>query len=64
MRHLAARVHAGVGAAGALDVGLFPGQRLDGRGKDALHSRPVGLDLPAGEGGAVIFDGQLVAGHD
>ena len=63
MSHLAARVHAGIGAAGALHQGLFARQRLDRRRQDALHGRPVGLDLPAGEGGAVIFDGQLVAGH-
>ena len=63
MRHLAARVHAGIGAAGALHQHLFAGQRLDRRRQFALHGHLIGLDLPAAERRAVIFDGQLVARH-
>ena len=64
MRHLRARVHAGIGAAGALHQGFLARQRFDRRGQDALHGEPVGLDLPAGKRRAVIFDDELVAGHD
>ena len=63
MGDLAARVHAGIGAAGALHQRLSPLKRLDRRRQHALHGRLVGLDLPAGEGRAVIFDGELVARH-
>ena len=63
MRHLPARVHAGIGAAGALHQGFLAGEGLDRRGEHALHGDAVGLDLPAGKGRAVIFDGELVARH-
>ncbi len=64
MGNLAARVHPGIGAACPLYQRFFARKRLDRSGEDALHGLAVGLDLPAGKGGAVIFDGQLVAGHD
>ena len=63
MRDLAARMHAGIGAAGALHQRLLARQRLDRRGERALHGELIGLDLPAAERRAVIFDGELVAGH-
>ena len=64
MRHLRAGMHAGIGAPGPLYLGFLAGERLDRRGQHALHGHLVGLDLPAGKGRAVVFDGQLVAGHD
>ena len=64
MRHLAARVHAGIGASGALHQRALAGKGCHRGGKHALHSRLRGLDLPAGKRRAVVFDGQLVARHD
>ena len=63
MRDLAARVHAGVGAPRALHQARFAGERFERRCQNALHGDPVGLDLPAGKRRAVIFDGELKAGH-
>jgi len=63
MRHLAARVHAGVGAPCPLHQSFLSRQRFDGRRQNALHGDAVGLDLPAGKRRAVIFYGELVAGH-
>ena len=54
MGDLAARVHAGIGAAGALHCCCFAGERRDGRHQHALHCQLVGLHLPAGKGRAVI----------
>ena len=51
MRHLGARMHAGIGAPGALHQGLLARQRFDRRGQHALHGHLVGLDLPAGKRG-------------
>ena len=56
MRHLAERMHAGIGAAGALHRDRLAAEGLDRRGQRALHRSAVGLDLPAGERRAVIFD--------
>ena len=63
MSNLRARMHAGIGTAGALHRRFFTCQRLDRGHQHALHGRLPGLDLPAGEGRAVVFDGELVAGH-
>ncbi len=63
MRDLRSRVHTGIGAARAVDAHLFAADRLHGGLQRALHRRGIILDLPAGERRAVIFDGELVAGH-
>ena len=56
-------MHAGIGAAGAMDADLLAADRLDRVVQRALHRGAVVLDLPAAEGRAVIFDDELVAGH-
>src|SRR3974390_790981 len=63
MRDLPERMHAGVGAASAMNANLFAADRLDRVFQRALHRRTVFLNLPAAERGAIIFDGELVAGH-
>src|ERR1700688_4854045 len=63
MRHLPERMHAGIGAAGAVDANRFAADRLDRVFQRALHGSAIVLDLPAAEGAAVIFDEELVAGH-
>ena len=63
MRDLAERMHAGIGAAGAARDGVFAGERLDGFGEPPLHRSAILLHLPADERRAVIFEGELVAGH-
>src|SRR5581483_10107043 len=63
MRHLADGVHAGVGASGALHRDLFAGEGFNRRRQHALHRGRAGLNLPAGKGRAVVFDKELVAGH-
>src|SRR6516162_10722094 len=63
MRDLPKRMHAGIGAAGAMNANLFATDRLDRVFQCALHRRTVFLNLPAAERGAVIFDGELVARH-
>src|ERR1700726_1158178 len=63
MRDLPERVHAGVGAAGAMHAHLLSADRFHRGLERALHGRGVILDLPARERRAVIFDGELVAGH-
>ena len=63
MRHLAERVHAGIGASGAGNRDALAGKGRDRIGEDALHRGAVVLRLPADEGRAVIFDGELVAGQ-
>ena len=60
---LAERVHAGVGAPGALYADRFAAEALRRIHQQPLHARSVVLDLPADKGPAVIFDGKLVAGH-
>ena len=60
---LAERVHAGIGAAGALQRDALAGKRCDRFGDHALHRDAVVLHLPADERRAVIFDGELVARH-
>ena len=59
----AQRMHAGIGAARAVDANLLAADRLHRGFQRALHRRSVVLDLPAGERRAVIFDDELVAGH-
>src|ERR1700716_867112 len=63
MRDLCQRVHAGIGAAGAVNANMLAADRLDRVFQRALHRGAIVLDLPAAERCAVIFDGQLVAGH-
>ena len=63
MRDLAERVHAGIGAPGAGDGDALAGEGRDRLGEHALHRGAVVLHLPADKGRAVIFDGELVAGH-
>ena len=63
MRDLRQRMHAGIGAARAMDANLFAADRLHRGFHRALHGRCVVLDLPAGERRAVIFDDEFVAGH-
>ena len=61
--HLAERVHAGVGTAGADHVHVMLGDLADGRFDRALDGRQVRLDLPAMIGGAVVLQHQLECGH-
>src|SRR5579871_4847967 len=63
MRHLPERMHAGIGAARAMHTHIGAAGRLDRSLECALHRRMIGLKLPAGKRRAVIFDGELVAGH-
>ena len=63
MRDLRLRMDAGVRAAGALHQHFFARQGFNSRGQHALHGQLVSLDLPAGEGPAVIFNDELVARH-
>ena len=63
MRDLAERMHAGIGAAGALNPHLLAANALIAVIDRALHGRRVVLDLPAGKRRAVIFDDEFVAGH-
>ena len=52
-------VDAGVGAAAALRERLLAGDARDRVGKRALDGGAAGLHLPAGEGRAVVRDGEL-----
>src|SRR5712672_819970 len=63
MRDLRQRMHAGVGTARAVNANMLAADRLDRVFQRALHRGAIVLDLPAAERRAVIFDGQLVAGH-
>src|SRR3984957_5969860 len=63
MRDLPERMHAGVGAARAIDANLFAADRLDRAFQRALHRRAIVLQLPAAERRTVIFDREFVAGH-
>ena len=64
MRDLPERMHAGIGAARALDRHALAGQLLDRDFDLALHGHGVGLELPAGKRRAVIFDQDFGARHD
>src|SRR3954451_19247277 len=63
MRDLMGRVHAGVGASGALDADGLAGKPLDRLLNRLLHRAAVDLPLPARERRAVVLDDELVAGH-
>ena len=63
VRDLAQRMHAGIRAAGAAHRHGLARQLVDGLGEAALHGGAGGLDLPADERRAVVFDGDAVAGH-
>ena len=63
MRDLPQRMHAGVGAAGAMNPHRLAADRLDRVFQRALHRRTIVLQLPAAERRAVIFDCKFVAGH-
>ena len=63
MRDLPERMHAGVGAAGALDRHIFAGELPDRDFDFALHGRRIGLALPAGKRRTVILDQDFVARH-
>jgi hypothetical protein len=56
-------MHAGIGAARAVDANLLAADCLHRVLKRALHGRSVVLDLPTGKRRAVIFDDEFVAGH-
>src|SRR6266481_4113980 len=56
-------MHAGVGAPGPMHTNILAANRLHRRLQRALHGQGIVLDLPAGKRRAVIFDGELVAGH-
>ena len=64
MRHLAAGVHAGIGAPGALHRHRLAAEGLERGGEHPLHGQARGLHLPAGKGGAVIFNFKHIPGHD
>ena len=64
MRDLRQRMDAGIGAPGAMHRDASRRRTASTASSSAcLHREPVRLALPADEAGAVIFDGQLVAGH-
>src|ERR1700678_756533 len=63
MRDLRQRVHAGVGAARAMNANMLAANRLDRGFQRALHGSAIVLELPAAERRAVIFDDELVARH-
>src|SRR6202048_1675133 len=63
MRDLRDRMHAGVGAARAVNANLLAADRLDRIFDRALHRGAIVLDLPAAIRRAVIFDDEFVAGH-
>src|ERR1700694_6204994 len=63
MRDLPQRVHAGVGAARAVNANLLAADRLDRGSQRPLHRGAIVLDLPAAERRTVIFDDEFIAGH-
>src|ERR1700676_5225433 len=63
MRDLPQRMHAGVGAARAVNANLLAADRLDRGFQRALHRGAIVLDLPAAERRTVIFDDEFIAGH-
>lgn len=50
------RVDAGVSPPGALRHGFFPGEVFESGHQCPLNGHPVGLDLPAGEVGAIVSE--------
>src|ERR1700712_1669719 len=63
MRDLRQRVHAGIGAAGAVDADMLAADRLDRGFQCTLHRRAIVLYLPAAKWPAVIFDDEFVPRH-
>ena len=63
MGDLAECMHAGIGASGAGNRDALAGEGRDRVGERALHGDAVVLRLPADKRRAVVFDGELVAGH-
>ena len=64
VRHLRQRVHASVGAAGAVQLELTPPRHRPDRAIDfTLHRPRVLLDLPAAVPRAGVFDQELETGH-
>ena len=63
MGDLRQSVHAGIGAPGTVNANVFAADRLDGLFKRALNRGAVFLNLPAAERRAIIFDEELIAGH-
>ena len=61
--HLAERMNAGIGAAGALWEDGFAGDLADGFGECALDGRKAGLNLPTVEVGAVVTESELPVRH-
>jgi hypothetical protein len=64
MRHLRERVHAGIGAAGAIDRCALAAEFLDRVFDDLLDRHALALALPADERRAVVLERDLVAGHE
>ncbi|GBF28060.1 hypothetical protein MnTg02_03122 [bacterium MnTg02] len=63
MGHLTERMNTGIRTARAARRIRRTGKLFDGFRDPGLHRGTVRLDLPADKGRAVIFDGELVAGH-
>ena len=63
MRDLAQRVHARIGAPGAMGGRALRGHRDKRALQRLLDRKAVLLPLPADEGRAVIFEGELEAQH-
>ena len=59
MRNLAESVDAGVGAAGAVKADGFLGNFREGVFDELLNGFSIGLNLPTGERGAVVGDGEF-----
>ena len=64
MRHLPARMHAGIGAPGAEHRHLLAAKFFDRFGQNILHRTAAFLALPPDKGRAVIFNAQAIAGHN
>ena len=58
------RVNSGIGTSGALRRDVFAGQPSNSGRQGALNGRQPGLDLPAGEVGAVVGEDEFKVSHD
>lgn len=58
---LAERMDAGIGAAGGLCRHRLTREAEDRLFQRLLHAHPIGLALPAAEGGSVVFERQLIS---
>src|SRR5207253_10529347 len=56
MRHLRARVHAAVGAAGGSHADRLAGDRSEGRFENVLYRAAARLGLPAEKAAAVVLE--------